>query len=118
MNVTSITGRFGLPFMSPYDATKFAVEGMSESLRYEQEGFGIRIKLVEPGGVKTNFAHEWVSHPVYEPSVSRLMAKMTARASRAEGPEAVARVLFNQSRPISVQCERRSAFAAAEPCSA
>jgi NAD(P)-dependent dehydrogenase (short-subunit alcohol dehydrogenase family) len=94
INVTSISGRFGLPFMSPYDATKFAVEGMSESLRYELEGFGIRIKLVEPGGVKTNFAHEWASHPAYEPSVSRLMAKMTAGASRAEGPEGVARVLF------------------------
>jgi NAD(P)-dependent dehydrogenase (short-subunit alcohol dehydrogenase family) len=94
INVTSITGRFGLPFMSPYDATKFAIEGMSESLRYELEGFGIRIKLVEPGGVKTNFAHEWASHPAYEPSVAGLMAKMTSGASRAKGPEGVAHVLF------------------------
>jgi hypothetical protein len=94
INVTSISGRFGLPFMSPYDATKFAIEGMSESLRYELESFGIRIKLVEPGGVKTNFAHEWVSHPAYEPTVSGLMAKMTAGASKAKGPEGVAHVLF------------------------
>jgi NAD(P)-dependent dehydrogenase (short-subunit alcohol dehydrogenase family) len=94
INVTSITGRVGLPFMSPYDASKFAIEGMSESLRYELEPFGIRIKLVEPGGVKSAFAHEWVRHPAYEPVVSRLIGKLTAGAAAAAGPEGVARILF------------------------
>jgi NAD(P)-dependent dehydrogenase (short-subunit alcohol dehydrogenase family) len=94
INVSSITGRVGLPFMSPYDASKFAIEGLSESLRYELEPFGIRIKLVEPGGVKTNFVHEWVRHPAYEPVVARLIEKLTTGAASAAGPEGVARVLF------------------------
>ena len=54
VNVSAITGRFGLPGMSAYVATKFATEGLSESLAYEVEPFGIRVILIEPGPVKTN----------------------------------------------------------------
>ena len=53
VNVSSITGRFGLPGMSAYVATKFATEGLSESLAYEVEPFGIKVILIEPGPVKT-----------------------------------------------------------------
>jgi NAD(P)-dependent dehydrogenase (short-subunit alcohol dehydrogenase family) len=51
VNVTSGAGVFGLPFISLYSASKFAVEGFSESLSHEVLPFGIRVKLVEPGGV-------------------------------------------------------------------
>ena len=44
------------PFCSLYHATKFAVEGLTESLQYELNPLGIRLKIVEPGGYKTNFA--------------------------------------------------------------
>lgn len=53
INVSSISGRVGLPLVSTYAATKHAVEGLSESLRWELEGFGIDVCLVEPGTFKT-----------------------------------------------------------------
>ena len=53
INVSSISGRVGLPLVSTYAATKHAVEGLSESLRWELEAFGIDVCLVEPGTFKT-----------------------------------------------------------------
>lgn len=55
VNVTSLAGSVGVPMMSLYNATKFAVEGLSESLNYELKPFGIKIKTVAPGAFKTNF---------------------------------------------------------------
>ncbi|MGV3578286.1 SDR family oxidoreductase [Brevundimonas sp.] len=51
VNITSGAGVFGLPMSSLYNASKFAVEGFSEALFYELEPLGVRVKLVEPGGV-------------------------------------------------------------------
>jgi len=56
INVSSVGGRLTFPFTTLYHATKFAVEGLTESLQYELNPLGIRLKLVEPGGYKTNFA--------------------------------------------------------------
>lgn len=55
VNISSLGGRVTLPFSSLYSATKFAVEGFSESLQYELEPFKIRVKVVEPGPIKTDF---------------------------------------------------------------
>ncbi|HEX2406291.1 MAG TPA: SDR family oxidoreductase, partial [Nitrososphaeraceae archaeon] len=55
VNVSSIGGRIGFPLNSAYQSSKFALEGLSESMRYEVEEFGINIILVEPGVIKTNF---------------------------------------------------------------
>ncbi len=55
VNVSSVSGIAALPFSSLYAASKFAVEGFSESLAYELEPFGIRVKLIEPGPIKTDF---------------------------------------------------------------
>jgi NAD(P)-dependent dehydrogenase (short-subunit alcohol dehydrogenase family) len=51
VNVTSGAGVFGLPLLSLYTASKFAVEGFSEAISHELLPFGIHVKLVEPGGV-------------------------------------------------------------------
>lgn len=56
INVSSIGGRLALPFNSLYHGTKFALEGLSESLALELAPHGIQVKLIEPGGVKTDFA--------------------------------------------------------------
>lgn len=56
INVSSVGGRVTFPFCSLYHATKFAVEGLTESLQYELNPLGIRMKIVEPGGYKTDFA--------------------------------------------------------------
>jgi NAD(P)-dependent dehydrogenase (short-subunit alcohol dehydrogenase family) len=55
INVSSIGGRIALPFQGLYSATKFAVEGLTESLRMEVHRFGIRVVLVEPGDFSTGF---------------------------------------------------------------
>ena len=53
VNVSSIGGRFALPLVSPYNASKFALEGISDSLRRELHGQGVDVIVIEPGGVKT-----------------------------------------------------------------
>lgn len=55
VNISSGVGRMGLPGAPVYSSSKFAIEGLSESIAYELEPFGIRVVLVEPGVVKTNF---------------------------------------------------------------
>jgi len=55
VNITSLGGRVSFPLNSAYHATKFAFEGLSESIQYELEPFGIKIIVIEPGGVGSNF---------------------------------------------------------------
>ena len=55
INISSIAGRFGLPFTSLYNSSKFAVEGLTECLHYELSLFGIDIKTVAPGSFRTGF---------------------------------------------------------------
>jgi short-subunit dehydrogenase len=55
VNIASVGGRIAVPFHSPYHGTKFAIEGLSESVQYELEPFGIKIILVEPGEVGSSF---------------------------------------------------------------
>jgi len=55
VNITSMGGRIAVPLDSMYHGTKFALEGASESLQYELEPFGIKIILIEPGAVGSNF---------------------------------------------------------------
>ncbi|TAJ15525.1 SDR family oxidoreductase [Marinilabiliaceae bacterium JC017] len=55
INLSSIAGRMALPLYSLYHGTKYAVEGITESLYYELRQWGIQVKLVEPGPVKTDF---------------------------------------------------------------
>jgi NAD(P)-dependent dehydrogenase (short-subunit alcohol dehydrogenase family) len=57
INISSIAGRIGFPLSSAYVSSKFALEGLSESMAYEVEQFGIKVILVEPGVIKTNFAN-------------------------------------------------------------
>jgi short-subunit dehydrogenase len=54
VNVSSALGKVGLPLSSPYVATKFALEGLSESMRYELNELGINVVIIEPGVIRTN----------------------------------------------------------------
>jgi NAD(P)-dependent dehydrogenase (short-subunit alcohol dehydrogenase family) len=58
INVSSISGRMALPLTAPYAATKHAVEGFSEALRWELDPFGIQVVCVEPGTIKTPIFQE------------------------------------------------------------
>lgn len=55
INISSIGGIIGFPLYSMYQASKFAIEGFSESLAYELEPLNIKIKIVEPGLIQTKF---------------------------------------------------------------
>ena len=57
VNISSIAGRIGFPLTSAYVSSKFALEGLSESMAYEIDQFGITVILIEPGVIKTNFDH-------------------------------------------------------------
>ena len=55
ITISSIMGRIVIPFAAPYTASKFALEGLIESLRYEVSGTGVDVVIVQPGGFGTNF---------------------------------------------------------------
>jgi len=55
INVSSVVGRIGFPASPAYISSKFALEGLSESLRFEFAPFGIDVIIIEPGVIKTNF---------------------------------------------------------------
>jgi NAD(P)-dependent dehydrogenase (short-subunit alcohol dehydrogenase family) len=92
INISSIGGRLAFPYLAAYHGTKFAIEGISESLRFELRPFGIKVKLIEPGGISTNFlrAMEWASHAAYEPSLSELVTLGERMAQHLPPAHAVA----------------------------
>lgn len=55
VNITSVGGKLAIPFHSGYHGTKFALEGLSESIQYELDPFGIKIIVIEPGAVGSSF---------------------------------------------------------------
>ena len=56
INISSVFGIVTFPFFSLYHASKFAIEGLTESLQYELRPLGIKVKIIEPGGYRTNFS--------------------------------------------------------------
>lgn len=60
VNISSVGGQVGVPILSAYNSTKFALEGLSESMSYELEHFGIRVIVIEPGFIKTNIMNSSV----------------------------------------------------------
>jgi NAD(P)-dependent dehydrogenase (short-subunit alcohol dehydrogenase family) len=96
INISSLGGLFGLPFQGIYSASKFALEGFSESLRLETRQYGIRVVLVEPGDVKTAITknrvlaaacHEGSS---YTESFSRTLAVIEKEEAGGIPPEEIA----------------------------
>ncbi|MCS6903522.1 MAG: SDR family NAD(P)-dependent oxidoreductase, partial [Candidatus Bipolaricaulota bacterium] len=55
VNISSVLGRFAIPFTGPYTSSKFALEGLSETMRYELAPFNIKVILIEPGFIATKF---------------------------------------------------------------
>ena len=99
VNVSSMGGRITFPFSTLYHATKFAVEGLTESLQYELNPIGIRTKIIEPGGYKTEFAGRSLSAfgagdlADYQQSWDRFTAKL-AEWSFSENIREVADVIY------------------------
>jgi NAD(P)-dependent dehydrogenase (short-subunit alcohol dehydrogenase family) len=101
VNISSMGGRIGFPFYPAYHGTKFALEGISESMRFETEPFGIKVILVEPATIRTNIIRNAkVGQKSTEPSSP--YASMTQTLQKAWGhifdqatpPEEVAKVIL------------------------
>ena len=100
VNISSVGGKFYEPFGAWYHATKFAVEGFSDSLRLELRPFGIDVVLVEPGPILTEWSQiardsllEHSGDTDYAPYARRAHRVLTEfdKPGRASTPEAVAR---------------------------
>ena len=97
VNVSSLGGRLTIPLFSIYHATKFAVEGLTETLQYELQGHGIRVKLIEPGGTKTNFGGSSLvqtSHPAYKALEDGFNKSWEKTSANLPGPEKVAQTIY------------------------
>lgn len=100
INVASMGGRLTFPLYSLYHGTKWAVEGFSESLQFELQPFHIRVKIIEPGAIKTDFydrSMDVMSKPglsAYDAYVNRAMPNMNRFGEKAPGPEKVAAVIY------------------------
>ena len=93
INVTSLAGVVPLPFWGVYNASKFALEGLTETLRHELRPFGISVSAIEPGSIKTAFyAGDHTATPIadYVPWHRRFSKKMAEFEASAPGPEIVA----------------------------
>lgn len=91
INVSSVSGKVGFPGYGPYAASKFAVEGYSESLRHEMSPYGVRVVLVEPGAFRTaiwNKGLEQIVSPEHSPYRDRLEAVLHySRLAGQKAPE-------------------------------
>jgi len=101
IKISSAAGRFGYPGESAYVSTKFAIEGLSESIVYELEPFGIRVVLVEPGPIRTNFADGMVAtkksqnpNSPYLEIMKKLNAVLASIRENASSPDLVAKVVL------------------------
>lgn len=97
INIASIGGRMAFPFTAAYHATKFAVEGLSESMRFELKPHGIRVRIVEPGPIRTNFlggSADWVEHPAYARELAGFRRMSEALNATLPPPERVAAVIL------------------------
>ncbi len=105
VNISSIGGRFAAPLASLYHATKFAIEGLSDSLRHELAPFAVRVKLVEPGHFKTGFvANSLVTpHPDYADALQNYMEWVRLEDERAPGPEPVAAAIVRAAEDRSAR---------------
>jgi NAD(P)-dependent dehydrogenase (short-subunit alcohol dehydrogenase family) len=108
VNVGSIGGLVAIPYQGLYSASKFALEGLSESLRLEVRQFGVHVALIEPGDHRTGLTDnrrrtaESASNPAYLARFRRAAERMGADERSGPEPGAVARLLHrivNNPRP-------------------
>jgi short-subunit dehydrogenase len=104
LNVSSIVGRLALPYASSYVATKFAVEGLSESMRYELEPFRIRVKMMEPGSIATEFgkgSKQMAVNDPYRAGMTKFLGLFAKSNAAGAKPEEVAKVIYRAANDSS-----------------
>jgi NAD(P)-dependent dehydrogenase (short-subunit alcohol dehydrogenase family) len=104
VNVSSGAGRIGFPGMSAYVSSKFALEGLSESMSYELEPFGIKVVIIEPGVIRTNFKKNSLmskksldnsSISPYSSIIQKIDSSISSIIEHATPPEEVANAIMH-----------------------
>lgn len=101
VNISSIGGRMTLPLGSLYHGTKFAVEGITEAMTFEMGPLGVKMKIVEPGAIKTDFGGRSFdfqndeSMKEYQGAVGAVMGGFESFGARASEASVVANVIWN-----------------------
>lgn len=99
VNVSSVISRIAFPFASLYASSKFAVEGLSEALSFELREIGVRVKIIEPGIIHTNFANAMEfrndeSLVQYQPLMARFLEFVTVLRSKGSTSEVAAQAIY------------------------
>ena len=96
-NISSLGGVFGLPFQTMYSASKFAIEGFTEALRYETSPLGIRAVLVEPGDACTSLTafreRAGTTRDAYSGPFGAVLSIIEREERRGVDPDSVARLV-------------------------
>ena len=101
VNISSYAGRIGFPVSPAYTSSKFAMEGLSESLRLELAPFGVNVIIIEPGIVNTNFfkpmkmAKKSESNTVYKAITDELTLRIASKAKFGIHPKEVAKIILD-----------------------
>ena len=100
VNISSIAGRIGFPVSTAYISSKFAIEGLSESLRFELGPFGVNVIIIEPGVIKTNFfdsmktAKKVDENDTYRDITLKVISGVKMMAEMGTPPNEVANVII------------------------
>ena len=98
VNISSIAGRIGFPVSTAYISSKFAIEGLSESLRYELGPFGVDVIIIEPGVIKTNFFDSMKTakkaDDTYKEITEKVISGVKMMAEMGTPPKEVANVIM------------------------
>jgi short-subunit dehydrogenase len=107
INVASIGGRATIPFYSIYNSSKFAVEGFSEALHFELRPFGIKVRIIEPGFIRTDFYDRSmveIQNKIkndYSEMYEKSLKKAEAMSQGASHPIVIAKLIYNAARSRS-----------------
>ncbi len=100
INISSIGGKIAMPFGGWYHASKFAIEGLSDSLRNEVHPFGIDVIVIEPGGIKSEWGGiamesmvKTSGHTAYQEMVNKMDTSFRKVHEKIPGPETIARLI-------------------------
>ena len=98
VNISSVAGRIGFPVSTAYISSKFALEGLSESLRFELGQFGINVIIIEPGVIKTNFFESMKTakkaDDAYKEITEKVISGVKMMAEMGTPPKEVANVII------------------------
>jgi NADP-dependent 3-hydroxy acid dehydrogenase YdfG len=107
INISSLAGKLTFPYQSLYHCTKWAIEGFSEGLQHELRNFNIKVKVVEPGMVKTDL----YNHPelifkdnrinYYNESIKKWYDYLLQNYAKGFGPEVSAKTIFKAANDSS-----------------